>query len=444
MNTKHWMITLVLLLSLLGCGKAPVVKEEVIEGPGIKEEQTPLPPPVTTRLTILADGFVQTTQPALPLAFETGGKLVEIHVQAGDQVQAGDLIASLFSTSITRVELNVVQAQQNLDALYENADLEAAAALIAMEEAGKAMEDLLDTDLEVAAAWQTVVEAEDALAVAQRNVYIAQSTAGPADIDAAFASLLLAEDELASRQEAFDALANLPADNLRRATAQAALSAAQQNYDRAVQTYNALTSTLDSEAQAVAEARLATARAQLLQAQRDWERVKDGPSAGTIARAEAELAAAQARWDLLQNGPDPEAVALAESELSLAQAEAEATQSELLTPWAGTVLSVEASPGTLIGGGTPIVTLLDLTQLEFHTTNLSERDLGQIQAGQAAVVTLKAYPNEALEAVVVRVGLLAGDPVGDAVTFPVILLLGESDLDIRPGMTGRVEILSGE
>jgi multidrug resistance efflux pump len=105
------------------------------------------------------------------------------------------------------------------------------------------------------------------------------------------------------------------------------------------------------------------------------------------------------------------------------------------------VLSVETAPGALVGSGSPILILLDTAHLEFHTTNLSERDLAQISPGQSAVVTLKAYPDDPIEATVVRVGWQAGEPVGDAATFPVILSLNETDLDIRPGMTGRVEIL---
>jgi hypothetical protein len=34
-----------------------------------------------------------------------------------------------------------------------------------------------------------------------------------------------------------------------------------------------------------------------------------------------------------------------------------------------------------------------------------------------------------------------GDFALDAATFPVMLSLGQTDLDIRPGMTGRVEII---
>jgi hypothetical protein len=45
---------------------------------------------------------------------------------------------------------------------------------------------------------------------------------------------------------------------------------------------------------------------------------------------------------------------------------------------------------------------------------------------------------------VVRTGLQAGVAVEDAATFPIILALSETDLDLRPGMTGRAEIRSQE
>jgi hypothetical protein len=82
--------------------------------------------------------------------------------------------------------------------------------------------------------------------------------------------------------------------------------------------------------------------------------------------------------------------------------------------------------------------------LEFNTTNLSERDVAQIFPDQIAVVTLKAYPDEPIEAVVVRIGWQAAGAVGDAATFPVMLALSETALNIRHGMTGRVEIHSKE
>jgi len=132
----------------------------------------------------------------------------------------------------------------------------------------------------------------------------------------------------------------------------------------------------------------------------------------------------------------------AQARLALERAQRGLDKVALVAPASGTVLAVQAAPGALVGGGSPVVTLLDMSQPEFHTLNLSERDLAQIFPGQAAVVTLKAYPNEPIQATVVRIGWQAGAAVGDAVTFPVILSLSETDLELRPGMTGRVELHS--
>ena len=443
MDTKRWILLGFMLVFLVGCAQEPEVVEPSAT-PIPDKTSAPSPTAVRTGVTILADGVLQAVQPVLPLGFETGGKLLEVHVAAGDLVQEGDLIATLSAASLAEAELNVIKAQQVLDDIYTNADLDAALALLAVEEAQKAMDDVLNSDLEASATWQTVVEAQDAVDTAQRDVYISQATAGQADIDSAYAAMLLAEKALEIQQENFEDYAHLREESVRRASAQAKLSAAQGAYDDAVRNYHAMTSTMDEGAQAIADAKLTTAQAQLADAQREWGRVKEGPSAGNIARVEAELAAAQADWEVLKGGADPEKISLAQSELSLAQAAAARADTQLIAPWTGTVLSVEAAPGALVGGGSAIVILLDTTQLEFHTTNLSERDLTQISPGQAAVVTLKTYPNEPIVAKVVRVGWQAGAPVGDAVTFPVMLDLSETDLDIRPGMTGRAEIRSEE
>ncbi|MCJ7658021.1 MAG: HlyD family efflux transporter periplasmic adaptor subunit [Anaerolineales bacterium] len=140
------------------------------------------------------------------------------------------------------------------------------------------------------------------------------------------------------------------------------------------------------------------------------------------------------KWPLLSTIGAPETSAWVLSKASVCRR----------APWTGTVLSIDAAPGALVGSSSPVITLLDTAQLEFHTTNLSERDLAQIYPGQTAEVTLKTYPDDPIEAAVVRIGWQAGEIVCDAVTFPVLLSLSETNLDIRPGMTGRAEIRSEE
>jgi hypothetical protein len=47
--------------------------------PSPQLEGAPTPTPVQTGVTILADGAVQTAQPALPVTFEIAGKLLAVH-----------------------------------------------------------------------------------------------------------------------------------------------------------------------------------------------------------------------------------------------------------------------------------------------------------------------------------------------------------------------------
>ena len=56
-------------------------------------------------------------------------------------------------------------------------------------------------------------------------------------------------------------------------------------------------------------------------------------------------------------------------------------------------------------------------------------------------ITLKTYPAQPIQGVVSRIAPQAGDTVGDAAVFTVMIDLTETaELDLRPGMTGRAEI----
>jgi multidrug efflux pump subunit AcrA (membrane-fusion protein) len=78
---------------------------------------------------------------------------------------------------------------------------------------------------------------------------------------------------------------------------------------------------------------------------------------------------------------------------------------------------------------------------------VSEADLQRVQPGQAAVVTLDAFPGLELKGRVARVGTLARtDPERpfEEKRFDVTVDLDPSTADLRPEMTARVEILAGE
>jgi multidrug resistance efflux pump len=104
------------------------------------------------------------------------------------------------------------------------------------------------------------------------------------------------------------------------------------------------------------------------------------------------------------------------------------------------VASVDIAPGSQAGAA-PVVTLVDINHLQFVTSNLSERDLGRVAVEQTANITLKAFPDAKLSGKVVAIAPLAGEAVGDAATFAVRIDLDATDLALRPGMTGQVQII---
>jgi multidrug resistance efflux pump len=460
MTGKRLLLFITLLLFLAACqGEATAEHLPITLTP--IEEKLPTPTPMRTGVTVLADGTVQAAQPALPLGFETGGKLLVVHIRAGDWVQEGEVLAELaeaeplasYQSAVASADLSVLVAQQSLDDLFSNAALRQAEALQAIAAAQRELDALaVDVPIQQSEALQAVADAQEAVREAEFNLSSLSAQASEAAVTAAKSDVTLAARQLKKAEEAYDPYRNKPDTNLNKAYFGAAWADAKSVYDAAVRRLNALTGGASALELTQREAELAVAQAQLAQAQATYNALVDGIPPADLAVAEAKLAAAQTAYDALEDGVDPDELAKAEAELANAEIQQtiaqqnleEATEAQndiyLKAPWTGTVISLDAAPGATVSSGSPILTMLDTTQLEFHTTNLSERDLAQIQPGQRAVVTLKAYPDYPIDAEVIRIGWQAGEPFGDVATFPVILSLRTENLDIRPGMTGQVEI----
>ncbi len=161
-----------------------------------------------------------------------------------------------------------------------------------------------------------------------------------------------------------------------------------------------------------------------------------------LANAQQAYLSALSSYNSLKSG---DAVRQAElqvlfDETTLARAQLDLTNAELKAPWDGMVDQVNIAPGGQVGG-TPAMTLVDVSHVQFVTTNLSERDLGPITVGQKATITLKAFPDDKLTGKVSAILPLSGQAVGDAATFTVRIDLDATNLTLRPGMTGQVQIV---
>jgi multidrug efflux pump subunit AcrA (membrane-fusion protein) len=420
MNRKTFFLLFVVVFLVVGCDRPedrptpPAASEEEAEGTA-----TPRPTEEVVRgPTVVADGRLVSVSPPLNLGFTTSGRLLEIHVQAGDRVAESDLIATLddeaLQEQISNAELSVAQAENSLAQAQLSLDnllnwepdelaIEAAEANVAVAEA-----NIENAEVQDATAGNSLTSARVQLNQAERAVVDAQEA-----YDTAF--------DPAREWELNDPFRSNFLENEREA-AERALQQAQEALAVARANYNLTAAGIKNDSTLGAEA-------SLISAQQALEQARTGPTPADITAAEIQVQQAE--------------LSLHQAEMSLTQAQQSLEDARLLAPWSGTVLSVDISQGALVGSGTPIITLIDTNNIEFHTSNLSERDLAQIEVGQPVEITLKSYPNEPIEGVVSRVAPQAGELLGDAATFTIVIRLDETDLDLLIGMTGRAEIRPG-
>ncbi|MFC1997401.1 efflux RND transporter periplasmic adaptor subunit [Chloroflexota bacterium] len=391
------------------------------------------------------------------VGFDEGGTLIEMLVNVGDGVQEGQVLAHLdtgkseeeIALSVSQATLNVLNAQKDLDDIYASADRDAALALQAVEAAEQGLDDLTNTDLRQAEALQAIAETEQDVKDAERIYNSVRTTASQANIDAAYAELVLAESSLKDAQQKFNEYADKADTNLTKANLQLKLNSAQGIYDSALSYYNALTSTGSDLDRAASEADLLASQAQLAEAHSELENIQAGATPGEIALAEAELAVAQAEWEILQNGADPDEIALAEAELGSAQANLslaleEQAVIELLAPMDGTIMSIDVSVGEKIGTAA-VVTIADLS-LPVLEVYLDEIDLDKVGVGHEIEVIFDALPDKTFIGHVSEV-----DPSLQTVSnSQVIRVLAQLDPEsfakpqnLLVGMNAAVDVIGG-
>jgi HlyD family secretion protein len=405
------------------------------------------PEPVEFVPLVSATGKVVPEQEAL-LSVNTGGVVEDVFVTKGNSVNQGQVLVQLEGTeqqlaAISGAELELANAQFALQQLYKDTDLLAAQALQSAENAERTLEDLNNRELQEALARQAVADAQKAVDTTGRSARNLQVPATQADIDAQRAQVIIARDALEKAQEDFEPYAGKPEDNLTRANFQAKLSAAQQVYDAAERRLNALEGTGSEVDINVAEADYLTAQASLIQAERDLERVLEGPDAGQIALLEAQIEKGYRDYEIYSAGPDPDDVALAEARIANAETQLTAAKEtladlELKAPFDGVISAVYINPSEWVAPGSPVLLIADLENLQVETTDLSEIDVARIVEGDTAIITFDALPDLVLEGTVVSIAPKAAE--GSGVNFPVILELSEIPPALRWGMTAFVDI----
>jgi multidrug resistance efflux pump len=368
-----------------------------------------------TEQALEASGIVEVTE--VSVSSEVGGQVVEVLVQNGELVEAeqvlirfdeGDLL-----TQLDQAEAALAQAQANYDLIAAGPSTEQRAVAIASAElelvnAQQALDDLYENaDLLAAQALHDIAAADKALDKANKHLKNIKTDPKEADVNAAWARVVMAKDRLEDAQKDFRKYENKSEENVTRAHFLNQLAEAQKQYDATVTRYNNIKGTANRYDLALAEADVALVQAQLDNAHIQYEKVASGPDPDQLALVEARLATAEANLAFAKADPSPEELAAAQAQVDVAEAALRAIQSQmdkliLVSPIDGIVLSRLVEPGEVVAPGVPLITLGSLDDLTI-TVYIPENQYGAINLGQKALVTVDSFPRETFEANVVRI-----------------------------------------
>jgi len=188
-----------------------------------------------------------------------------------------------------------------------------------------------------------------------------------------------------------------------------------------------------------ADANLVVAQAQLTNAKAQLAR------SDTLFKAQA---ITQTEYETANLGYANANAAVVRAQTDLENARDRMTDTRIRAPLAGTIIAknvelgtVISSPTTDVGGGTVLFRMANLDTVQVRT-QVDETDIGKVQPGLPATITVDAYPNRPFEGSVLKIEPQA--TVQQNVTmFPVLVRIANPSHLLKPGMNTEVEIHVG-
>ena len=191
---------------------------------------------------------------------------------------------------------------------------------------------------------------------------------------------------------------------------------------------------------AQAQANLAVAQAQLSNAKAQLAR------SDTLFKAQA---ITQTEYDTAKLDYANANAAVIRAQSDLENARDRMTDTKLQAPLAGTIIAknvelgtVISSPTTDVGGGTVLFKMANLDTVQIRAL-VDETDIGKVQPGLLASISVDAYPNRPFEGAVLKIEPQA--TVQQNVTmFNVLVRIPNPNHLLKPGMNTEVEIHVGQ
>jgi HlyD family secretion protein len=379
---------------------------------------------------LTGSGTVEATQ--IQVAPEISGRLAEVMVDEGQSVSAGDILLRFDDQGLLSQRAKIADAGQAA----------ADAAQLALDNARKALDDLNDNSPVVTAqAELALADARKALDDAQkRRSYQAKGNRATREtIDGTEAQLVLAKDAVDRAEAAFNRVKGLAKSDPKRAAAEAALLLARQNRD-AIQTslnwYKGAPTSLD---QAVLDGQVSVAQSNVLKAELDYQKVKDGPDPALLKIAQDQVAVGESNQAAIKSqlAADLQAIDLQLERLVVR------------APVGGVVLTRSVEPGEVLTPGATALVLGQISQLKI-TIFLPEDRYGETRLGDKAMVSVDSYPGEEFQAQVTRIASQAEFTPRNVQTsegrsttvFSVDLAVSDPLGKLKPGMPADVKFMT--
>lgn len=311
---------------------------------------------------LVLSGTIETTE--VDVNAEISGKIIEILVEEGSTIAAGDSIAAVNSDvaalQVKSAEAAVKAAKARLDEIKAGSRTEEIKQAEAAAEAAKANLDQLNAGSrseQIAQAEATYIQSQEGVIAAQKNYdYRKQNLK---ELQELFQNEVIAQQEVEDSQNIVD----------------------------------------------MAYQQLANAKAQLQIAKEQLNLLKSGSTDETIRAAEANYKQAKARLELLQNGATDQAILQAQAnveqlESALESAKLQLDKYSIKSQVQGILLYKNVELGQFVSPGTVIGTVQGNSNY-WVKVYLPQKYIGKVALNQKVTITASALQGEKIEGTVI-------------------------------------------
>lgn len=335
--------------------------------------------------SVAVDGQLALAAPEISLGSDVNAAVVSVTVKLGQAVKKGDVLATVDDQSLQDA---VADAQLALQ----------------LTQANIALQNIPATQQDIEAAQAALNSAYSSYSVAKAGTTQSQLDAGKQSVDSAWLGYLSAQS---SRDLACGTEQGLKAPQCK---------SAEVSYGNAFESW--------------------------LSAKDSYQKLLEPVLQSTLIQSYASVSSAQAKLDSLKAGVTADqakidAAQIEQAQATLDTAKADLDKAKLVSPCDCIVQEIDVAPG-VVPPATAFV-LVDLSHLQFKTTNLTERDVAKIKVGASASIRLKAYDQLFTGKVAAQLAQSSGAQNGVAL-YTVLIDIDPAGQELLPGMTGQASI----